>query len=128
MKNFNSVKEIYSALLDGKKVTSNDYLNKSRFLQLDSTGVLIDADGNTVSESFCYDPSAWSIYEEPEEVITVYKYAYIFDLPYSENWHESTLYFENDKDFLTGFSKVKYYKRLDYTAMQILKNTKQVKL
>ena len=65
-KQFENQREIYQALLDGKKVIScneND-ITEGRYVYLN--GRVYYSDGDIAHLSFCY-PHEWSLYEEPRQ-------------------------------------------------------------
>ena len=87
---FKSQKEIYEALLAGKKLR-RDYWDLGHFVHLSQDGSLVNRNG--INDSWFFKtPKDWSIYEEPKKKkkITLYRYTYkqgenITETPYTTN-------------------------------------------
>jgi len=67
--------EIYSALINGKKIRKETWCN-NEFIHL-ADGLMSDEHGRKVYHVFD-QPLAWSLYEEPKKMktVTLYRYTY----------------------------------------------------
>jgi hypothetical protein len=67
--------EIYSVLIDGKKIRKTNWLNNAFIYLVD--GSLSDEYSRIVCHDF-NEPRKWALYEEPKKVktVTLYRYTY----------------------------------------------------
>lgn len=96
---FKSTKEIFQALIDGKKIKRKSWCN-ILFLMISEDGSLVDEKGTKTGYYF-ENPDEWEICEPPKKKIKFYKYQY---RPKGHTWLETMEFYIDDHHFKKKFN------------------------
>lgn len=113
---FKNQKELFQALLDGKKIQSSTWIHDD-YAYLDKSDGIIKDSFNVRFFLQLNDPSLFHIYEESKPKVKIYLYSY-----YSKalcQWFWSGQYYANDDAFKLDHKNIDKFMKLENTCIEV---------